>query len=90
MTDLQIKVIQAIQDGIPISSEPFRDISERIGISQGDMIDQLKAWKEDGTIRRFGAILRHHQAGYSVNAMGVWSVPDSQIDDFGQIAACHQ
>ncbi|MHB1458475.1 MAG: siroheme decarboxylase subunit beta, partial [Armatimonadota bacterium] len=41
-------------------------------------------------IRRFGAILRHHQAGYSVNAMGVWSVPDSQIDDFGQIAACHQ
>lgn len=90
MTDLQIRIIQAIQNGIPASKEPFREIAENIGISQEELIKQLEIWKDDGAIRRFGAILRHHQAGYSVNAMAVWNVPDSQAESFGQIASHHR
>jgi DNA-binding Lrp family transcriptional regulator len=30
-------------------------------------------------IRRFGAILRHQQAGYRGNAMAVWKVEEDQI-----------
>ena len=90
MTDLQIKIIQTIQNGIPLSKEPFKEIAESIGITQEELIQQLDAWKIDGTIRRFGAILRHHKAGYSVNTMAVWNVPDKQIEIFGKMAANHR
>jgi len=87
MTETQIGIIRAVQDGLPLSEEPFREIAERVGISEEQLLAQIRSWKEDGTIRRFGAVLRHHRAGYSVNAMGVWNVPDDRVEEFGLKAA---
>lgn len=87
MDETQIKIIKTIQDGLPIGREPFKEIAEKVGISEEDLLSQLNDWKADGTIRRLGAILRHTEAGFAVNAMGVWNVPDEQVDDFGYDAA---
>jgi len=87
MTDAQKQLVRALQDGIPISEEPFGEIASSARISEVELLDQVRAWKSDGTIRRFGAVLRHHQAGYIVNSMGVWNVPDDQAEAFGRIAA---
>ena len=87
MTRTQIRIIEAFQDGLPLTEEPFQQIAQEAGVSQDELLGQIKAWKTDGTIRRFGAILRHHRAGYSVNAMGVWNVADGQAAGFGRAAA---
>ena len=87
MTDTQIKIVKALQDGLPLCEEPFREMAEKIGVSQEELLSQLQAWKAEGVIRRLGAILRHHRAGYSVNAMAVWSVPNDRIESFGCKAA---
>jgi siroheme decarboxylase len=87
MTDVQVTLIRSVQDGIPISQEPFEEIADQTGITETELLEQLCAWKADGTIRRFGAVLRHHQAGYNVNSMGVWNVPDEQAESFGKMAA---
>ena len=87
MNETQIETIRALQDGLPLSREPFAEIAEKAGISEEELLNQLSAWKADGTIRRFGAILRHQMAGYAVNALGVWNVPDEQVEDFGYDAA---
>ena len=42
---------------------------------------------EKGVIRRFGATLRHQEAGYSSNAMVAWIVPDDKIEDIGEMMA---
>jgi DNA-binding Lrp family transcriptional regulator len=86
MDETQAKTITAIQSGIPISAEPFREVAEKLGVSEDALLDQLRTWKNDGTIRRFGAILRHTEAGFSVNAMGVWNVPAERIEDFARAA----
>jgi DNA-binding Lrp family transcriptional regulator len=87
MNETQIRIIKALQDGLPLSEEPFLEVARKAGVSQEDLLTQLRVWKEDGTIRRFGAMLRHRQAGYTANAMGVWNVPDARIEAFGQAAA---
>ncbi len=87
MTDLQIAIVRALDDGLSVSEEPFREVADRAGVSVEDLLVQIEAWKKDGTIRRFGAILRHQRAGYSVNAMAVWNVPDDKTEDFGRVAA---
>jgi len=86
MDETQVKTITAIQSGVPISAEPFREIAEKLGTSEDALLDQLRKWKDDGTIRRFGAILRHTEAGFSVNAMGVWDVHAERIEGFARAA----
>jgi DNA-binding Lrp family transcriptional regulator len=36
---------------------------------------------DDGIIKRFGVIVRHHELGYTANAMVVWDIPDAVVDD---------
>ncbi len=84
---LQRRIVRAIQGGLPVTEAPYRPIADDIGITVSDLLSQLRAWEADGTIRRFGAILRHHQAGYSVNAMCAWNVPDDRVEEFGRTAA---
>ncbi len=87
MTELQRRIIKALQEGLALVEEPFQEIADRVGAPVDEVLEQINAWKADGTIRRFGAILRHRRAGYTVNAMGVWNVPGDQAEAFGRIAA---
>ena len=34
-------------------------------------------------MRRFAAVMNHRSAGFKANAMGVWAVPDEQLDAIG-------
>lgn len=86
MIETQKRVIRALEDGLPFTDEPFKRIAEVAGLTEAELIAQLEAWKADGTIRRFGAILRHQQAGFPANAMGVWDVPDARVEQFGRAA----
>ncbi|MHB0913718.1 MAG: siroheme decarboxylase subunit beta [Armatimonadota bacterium] len=87
MTDTQKRIIRALQNGLPVTQDPFGEIARDVGISRDELLSQMRAWKSDGTIRRLGAILRHHRAGYSTNAMAVWKVPDEQVEAFGRTAS---
>jgi DNA-binding Lrp family transcriptional regulator len=43
----------------------------------------LQRWLDTGTLRRFGAIVRHHEFGFDANAMTVFNVPSDQVDERG-------
>jgi len=90
MTDKQIAIIKAIQEGIPICEKPFAEAARVAGVSTEQIIEQIRLWREDGTIRRFGAIIRHQRAGFRANAMAVWDVPESHIEKFAEIAASYR
>lgn len=87
MTDAQIALIRALQDGLPLTEEPFDEIARRAGVPLDFVLNQIEEWKQDGTIRRFGAVLNHHRAGFEANAMVVWNVPEDKVDLFGSIVA---
>lgn len=70
----------AIQDGLPIAPRPYAVLSDRLGIPEDAILQQLQCWLEEGYIKRMGLVVRHHAVGYRANAMVVWSVPDEQVD----------
>ncbi len=76
-------LIAAIQDGLPLVEHPYRELSERLDISETEVIDWLKQLIHSGTIKRFGVVVRHLEAGYQANAMVVWDVPDHDVDRLG-------
>jgi len=76
-------LIDAIQDGLPLTARPYREIAGRIGCSETEVIEQLRAMLDSGIIKRLGVVVRHHELGYRANAMVVWDVPDNRVDRVG-------
>ena len=85
LTEIEKKIIHCIQDDIPLVKTPFAHIAEQAGISEEECISIIKEMKKQGIIRRFGATLRHQQAGYGFNVMVVWNIPEDKIDETGAV-----
>ena len=61
------------------------------------MFKKLHAFEDIGVMRRFAAILRHREAGFTANGMIVWKVPEGRIKDVGdklgafpQVSHCYE
>ena len=48
---------------------------------------RLAQLKAAGTIRRFGAMVRHQKIGFAHNSMTVWDIPDEVVDAAGELFA---
>jgi DNA-binding Lrp family transcriptional regulator len=82
--DLDKKVISLIQGDIPLDHRPFFTMACQIGISEEEFLERVKGLVARGIIRRFGATLRHQEAGYNSNAMVAWLVPEERLEEVGK------
>lgn len=74
--------------GLPLQPLPYDAWADRLGRPVHELLQTLQRWQDQGTLRRFGAVLRHHDWGIAANAMGVFNLPDAlgedAIDRLGQ------
>ncbi|GAB4346179.1 MAG: Lrp/AsnC family transcriptional regulator [Gammaproteobacteria bacterium] len=82
--EIDRRLIAAIQGGLPLVAEPYRAVAEEIGISEQEVLDRLRALRDEGIIKRMGVVVRHHELGYRANAMVVWDVPDDRVSALGE------
>lgn len=87
LSELEKRVIASIQDDLPITARPYREIAAGLGIDEARLIAVLQGLCARGVIRRFGATLRHQKSGFAANAMGAWRVPEARIEAVGQTMA---
>lgn len=83
------RLLVSIQDGIPLTETPFRDIGASIGLSEADVKARLLALIADGTIRRFGARIDHRRLGIVANAMVCWNVPEDDVERTGRVISLY-
>lgn len=89
MKDKDRRLLAAIQDGIPLTEAPFRDIGVSVGMSEEEVITRLHELVQDGTIRRFGARLDHQKLGIVANAMVCWNVPEDDVERTGRVISVY-
>jgi DNA-binding Lrp family transcriptional regulator len=77
-------LVQAIQHGLPIAPRPYAEIAEGLGISEAEVLARLVRLIGDGTIKRLGVVVRHHELGYRANAMVVWALPEDRVAELGR------
>lgn len=89
--------IRQLQKDIEIIKEPFKSITNSLGVSLEELFNKVKEYEKIGVMRRFAAILRHRQAGFTANGMIVWNVPEDNIDQIGlkvasfpQVSHCYR
>ncbi len=76
----QKAILRIVQETLPNSKRPFLEIAKRVGVDEEYVIRFLKELKEKGYIRRFGATLRHQEAGFDCNVMVAWKVDEDKIE----------
>ena len=81
----EVGLLRALSEPLPISQRPFAEVAARVGVTEEQVLERVRAWSADGTIRRFGARVSHRTIGYAANGMSVWDVPDDRVED---AAAC--
>jgi DNA-binding Lrp family transcriptional regulator len=81
-------LVRVCQDDLPVTAHPWRDAAAQLGVSESDVVARLRAMQDEGILRRFAAVLRHGEAGFSANGMACWRVPEDRIEAVGeQLAA---
>ena len=83
LSPLEIAAIRVVQEDLPLVERPFAAQADEIGCSEDDVLELLRSFKERKLMRRFAAVMNHRSAGYKANAMGVWAVPEDELEDIG-------
>lgn len=78
------KILILLQDDFPLVSRPFLEVSEKLGISEDEIIRRITAMMESGIIRRFSAAIRHRKLGITANPMLAFKVPAERVEEVGK------
>ncbi len=81
--ELDRRIIQATQEGLPLVPQPYHQVAEQLGVSAEEVMERVVRMLQEGIIRRIGAVPNHYALGYQANGMTVWDVPDERIDELG-------
>ena len=88
-TEKEREILRIVQKNLPDSLAPYADIAKSVGVEESEVLNLLRGMAEDGSIRRFGASLKHQKAGFAHNAMVAWIVKPEEADAAGEEASRH-
>ncbi len=69
---------RTVQDSVPLSARPWDEIGQELGLSVREVLDQLRAWKEERKLREISAVLEGSLLGYE-SALCTASVPEEEL-----------
>jgi len=83
LSDREVDAIRIAQEDLPLVPRPFAVQAERIGLTEDELLGILHSFIERKLMRRFAAVMNHRSAGFKANAMGVWAVPEDDLEAIG-------
>ena len=78
------KILNIIQKNFPLEAEPFKAVAEKIGISEEEALDRIRRMKQEGIIRRIGAVFDSRKLGF-VSRLCAGRVPEEKLKDFIEV-----
>ncbi|RLG59658.1 MAG: Lrp/AsnC family transcriptional regulator [Candidatus Hydrothermarchaeota archaeon] len=79
MDDKDRKILELIQEDLPLTKRPFKSIADRLGVAEEEVIDRIKRLKEQGVIRKFGLRIDSQAVGYASTLLAI-KVPEEMLD----------
>lgn len=76
------QLLNQVQQDFPLHPEPFKVLSEQLGIPQQNILDRLQELERQKAISRFGAVFDHHRAGAST--LAALAVPEPEIEQVAE------
>lgn len=80
MDSIDKKLLNIMQKDFPLSSTPYKDLGEMLGISEEDVINRLGKYKKEGLIRKIGGIFNPRSLGYKSTLVAL-EVKEEKLED---------
>lgn len=87
ITEKDKTLVKALQEPLPLTSRPFKEIAETLEISEEEILLWLKEMKGRGALRRFGALFKHQKLGFTQNILIAWHIPEDRLEEIGYFLA---
>lgn len=78
LTTLQQRLLNEFQRDFPLSSTPFRDLAETLGVAEAEVLDNLRTLSARGLISRIGPVFAPGRVGAST--LAALAVPESELE----------
>lgn len=79
-----VKLLNIIQDDFPLESRPFLTLANKLNMTEEEVIEVIKQFKEEGYIRRLGGVFDSKGLGYK-STLCAAQVPKHRIKEVASI-----
>jgi len=87
MDDIDRRLVNHLQDGLPVTRRPFDAIAHELGLEASAVLERLRCLLETGTLSRFGPMYNAEQLGGALSLCAM-QVPEVQFERVaGQVNA---
>ncbi|NPA39142.1 MAG: Lrp/AsnC family transcriptional regulator [Thermodesulfobacteria bacterium] len=87
LSEKEKQVLRELVKGLSFCKTPFKEVAEKLNLSEEEVIEITKSLLKRRVIRRLGITLRHNLAGIEGNAMVAWFVPEERVEEVGNFFA---
>ena len=84
MDEIDRKILNILQEDFPITESPFEEMSKILGLTEDEVIGRVSRLKDNGVIRRIGAVLNADALGI-VTTLCAAKVLEEKIDTFADV-----
>jgi DNA-binding Lrp family transcriptional regulator len=83
LNHIEQALLNDFQRGIPLSSAPYAEMAEQLGVSEAQVLQSLQHLQESGAISRVGPVFRTHSIGAST--LAAMRVPEARLEEVAAI-----
>jgi len=87
LNDIEKKLLNEYQKGLPISPTPFADMAQNLGISETLVLQILQRLQNNGIISRVGPVFKPNKIGAST--LAAMSIPEDKLESVAQQVSSH-
>ena len=81
MNETARKIVNEIQSDFPLSTRPYKDLADRLGLTEKEVIDTVARLKNTGVIRRIGGNFHSAKLDF-VSTLCAARVPVEKLERF--------
>jgi len=87
LDDLDRRLLNEFQAGIPLASRPFALMGEQLGLDEAEVIARLRRLTEAGALSRVGPVFRPRQVGAST--LAAMAVPRARLAEVAAMVSAY-
>jgi siroheme decarboxylase len=87
---IDLELLDALQDDLPIVSRPWKAIADRLGITETEMLGRMRTLEESGIIRGISPVLESRQMGLHAATLIALHVPAERLDEVAAIISSYE
>ena len=88
MDNADRKLINLLQEGLPLERDPYGVFAAKLGVSREEIVERTGALMREGIIRRLGGVFDSGAMGYSSMLVGA-HVPEDIFGDAARFVNAH-